>query len=62
MRENRPEIVDEKKFIESEECHANEHGVYIYGSLDGGHHLNLPYFLLAYKEWLIDQGKLRSME
>lgn len=51
---------DEKRFCEKLECSKNKADVYHYISEDGLHHLNLPFILLDYKEWLIKNGIVKS--
>lgn len=46
----------EKKFCEEFELKQNEHKQYIYSSTDNTSLINLPYILLEYKEYLLEQN------
>lgn len=56
-------LTQEHEYLESEEGNAvqNEHGVYAYQSFDGSHLLSLDFFLLRYKEWLIENGYVKEL-
>ena len=58
--ENSPNklIQKELEFCASIECEKNEHGQYIYVSKNGASSFNLPYILLEYKNWLIENKKI----
>jgi hypothetical protein len=48
---------DEVRFLQEQvNAKTNEHGVYIYKSVDGSSSINLALVLSHYKEWLLDEG------
>lgn len=53
-------IETEVKFLEREEFVKNEHGVYIYESKDGRMSINLPFILLEYKNYLIEERIVKA--
>lgn len=54
---------NEVTFLKSEEGggEVNEHGVYLYTSANENHIISLEYFLCSYKNWLIDNGIVKSV-
>lgn len=49
-------IKKETEFCEEWELPKNEHGQFIFTSIDGSCQLNLPRILNDYKDWLIENG------
>jgi hypothetical protein len=54
-------IANEKKFCEENDFRKNSHGVFVYSSTDGASHINLPFILQDYKEWLIDNKIVKAL-
>jgi len=54
---------NEEAFLMSEDGNGecNEHGVYLYASHNGNHTISLSYYLLSYKNWLIDNGIIKEI-
>ena len=58
-----PELIKkEDEFCESIECIKNQYDQYIYCSDEKGHGINLPYILLEYKQWMIEQGYIKQIK
>jgi len=47
-------VKKEIEFCESIDCEKNEHGQFIYDSRNKKSAINLPYILMEYKDWLIE--------
>lgn len=47
-------IEQEKIFLQENDAVTNEYEQFIYTSSDGNHIINLPYILLEYKNFLIE--------
>lgn len=62
MNEIRDLVKDEVKFCNEIACEKNEHGNFIYSSTNGASTINLPYILMEYKQWLIDNKILKKKE
>lgn len=50
---------NEFEFLKEQETPINEHGVYIFISQDSKMQIDLKYFLLEYKNWLIENKLLK---
>lgn len=51
----------EIEFCAETEMEKNENGQYIYKSTNGASSVNLPYILLDYKQWLIENNILKTV-
>ena len=51
----KPELKNEIAFLEYNKAEKNEHGAYIFISASGKEHISLAYYLLDFKQWLIEQ-------
>lgn len=47
-------VQNELDFCEENDFEKNDHGLFIYKSMNGISSINLPYILADYKEWLIE--------
>ena len=54
-------VKSEKEFLESVNASKNEQGVYLYLSKDNNNRILLDYFLLEYKEWLIEKKIVKEI-
>jgi hypothetical protein len=58
-----PKLVErEDAFCESIDCTRNKAEQFIYCSKDGKSMMNLPYILLEYKQWMIEQGFIKQLK
>lgn len=55
-------IKKEDEFCESIDCERNEAEQFIYYSKNGASLMNLPYILLEYKQWMIEQGYIKQLK
>jgi hypothetical protein len=55
-------IKRELDFCKEIECEKNEHGQFIYESINRSSSLNLPYVLLEYRDWLIEKGIVKLIK
>ena len=58
-----PKIIKrEDDFCESIDCERNKAEQFIYYSKDQKSMFNLPYILLEYKQWMIEQGYIKQVK
>ena len=55
-------IEKESEFCESIDCEKNEYNQFIYDSRNDKSVINLPYILLEYKQWMIEQGFIKQIK
>ncbi len=53
--------VNEVKYLEENECEKNEHGAYLFVSANGHESISLNFFLLEYKNWLIENKIVKPL-
>lgn len=54
-------LSDEIEYLKENDFYQNEHGVFLYVSDNGNHRLSLDFILNDYKEWLIENNKVREL-
>jgi hypothetical protein len=54
-------IKNELAFCDSINCEKNEHGNFIYQSSNGKESFNLPFMLLDYKNYLIENKLIKEL-
>lgn len=54
-------VQKEIEFCAETEMEKNEHGQFIYKSTNSASSINLPYILLEYKQWLIENKIVRAV-
>lgn len=52
-------VKTERKFLEEQETIKNEHDVYVFTSYNGMEIISLDFYLLDYKNWLIENKILK---
>ena len=52
---------NEIQYLKENDFYQNEHGVFLYVSDNGNHRLSLDFVLNDYKQWLIDNNKVRAL-
>jgi hypothetical protein len=50
----------EVEFLKANDAEANEYGAFIYKSTNGNSSIALDSFLRSYRDWLIDNGIVKS--
>lgn len=51
-------VKTEREFLNEMEAEKNNNDVYVFTSQNGKEHISLDYYLLEYKQWLIEKGIL----
>lgn len=49
-------VKTEREFLKEMETEKNNNDVYLFTSENGKEHLSLDFYLLEYKQWLIEKG------
>ena len=58
-----PELIKrEYEFCKSIDCERSNTEQFTYHSENNKSHINLPYILLEYKQWLIEQGYIEQVK
>ncbi len=58
-----PELIKiEDEFCKSIDCERNQAEQFIYYSKNSKSLMNLPYILLEYKQWMIEQGFIKQLK
>lgn len=58
-----PELIKiENDFCESVDCERSQGGQFTYYSENKASMMNVPYLLLEYKQWMIDQGHIKQVK
>jgi hypothetical protein len=50
----------EIKYLKENDAEVNEYGAYVYTSKNGSHSLRLDLFLRDFRDWLIENGIVKS--
>lgn len=62
LPETHADLKHETKFCMDNDMETNQNGVFIYFSASGHHHINLPYILSDYRDFLIQQGIVKDFQ
>ena len=54
-------VKTERKFLEQQEAEKTEAGVYVFTSSNGNEHISLDFYLLEYKQWLIENKIVKEL-
>ena len=55
-------VKTEHEFLNEMEAEYNNHGVYLFISVNKHERISLDYYLLEYKQWLIAKGHVKEIK